>query len=356
MSNRIPIMLLWIVGFLTVALTIHSPWLVDTTLVFGAIMGTRKAWRPALRFLISLALIAVVVLFSPSTTSILLQTTMALIALGEARASRVAPNRTIIGALVLVTIATFIHAAAAFGFIPVGIIGILSLLTGDEVDSSLQRDRTRLGFTLALIASVGAIIMALILSIFPWQTVIADVFSVIAYPLIALLSRISLGNLRTRKTQSTPTPISKTQHALSQHSHLPTALSTSFIILGILVLAAILYGAYRYWSKADTRIGDSDDHDVILREALAPNERSQPWRRRNRPLGPVRSLIRTRLIQARRRRQERASGETLREWVMRIRPNHDNELIITTYNQIRYGESADTREARERIEAQWPQS
>jgi len=347
-------MSLWLVGFLALAMGIRTPWGVDITLLIAAIIGTSQRLQPSLRFLSEIILIAVVVLLTHNTWSIAIQVTMALIALTTARSTRLLADRAIVGALMLVVIATFIRPEAAWAFIAIALIGVWALLSTDHTHSATDQQRIRLAFTLAAVAIGGSLVAGLIAYILPWQTIVATVFSVLAWPFIELLSRIALPHLHPRKPTAPPSPFKDHHQVASLHSHVPVSVTVGLILLAALVLLAILYLAYRYWVRPDETSHDDLSEAGIVRETLDPRDTQKPWSLRGIRLTPVRQLVRSRLLWAYRHQQGRHVGETFQGWLKRTQPHLMQSSVAQTYDHVRYGNSPDSSDVRRQVEEEWP--
>ncbi len=355
MRNRVLLMLLYWIGVSALALASGLPAFMAALF---ALAGAAALAIPKLgvRYIVECLLVVAAALTLHTLWGTALEAAMAAAALGVARAKRPSPDRVVTLSLIMGVIAVFLDRPTAWIFVPISLLSIWVLVTAPDANRATERHRTRLALTLGLIAGGGAILVGLILHVLPWQFLVAGVFSAIAYPFIALLSRIVPHPHRFRTLNHPPVPFAKHHppSALSQHA--PAAVTITFVVLSAAFLALIIYLGYRYWTREDTTVIDETGEPGIVRETLSAEESKNPWRRSRQHLTPVRRLVHVRQRQSARLKKGRRTSETFREWVQRTSPNTDARDVVGTYDAVRYGDEPDTDDKRRRMEESWPRT
>ncbi|PSR23514.1 MAG: hypothetical protein C7B45_02960 [Sulfobacillus acidophilus] len=351
MRNRILLMALYSVSLFTLASVVGlsvPAWLL---LLIAAIPGVFRRIPPLLRFAIEVAVVTFMIVAVAKFWGVALIVIMAIAALSIARAQRPSADRAILGSVPIIVVASFINPRVTWVFLLLAAIAIVALVTSQDAEKQMEPQRLRLAMSIAVVAGLGAAAAGLIIHLMPWQTVLATTFSVIAYPFIAVFSRIHLS--------ARPTTNRSLRSAFEAHhlpskvvTHIPVILTSALVVGALIVLTLSLYAAYRYWARNEDNLDPVGSDRGIVREDLSDEvpDFYRPLRRR---LKPVRTLVARRLRQSRHLQKERAPSETLREWMARSQPNVGDE-VSKVYEDIRYGDADDTIAKRDQVRARWP--
>lgn len=352
MRKRALLIALYTIALLALCVALKLPATAWVALVLGTLPGTRRQIPAALRFAIELVLIGLVILFVHSPWALGLQIVMSMAALSIARAEKPPVDRVILGSLLLAIVAAFIKPETALAFIPLAALAVLALVEGSEGSPDTARERMRLAGAMAAIVAIGALLLAVIARVMPWQSALAVIFSALAYPFLKLASYIHRRPAKHRITGPSSHP-GQSPHAHQLVTHAPRGLVIVAIIAGVLLAAVIVITAYRHWGHNETLPGDDAKGDRgIVRETLS-DLNIDVFGRRRPPRTPVRRLVHTRLRLAGRRQAGRKPTETLREWLSRHEPSTVKD-IPTIYEEIRYGDAEDTTEKHRRVSELWP--
>lgn len=257
------------------------------------------------------------------------------------------PERAIGTALIASAIAAFLKPWAALAFVPIVALSLGTLLGSSQGHPSTTRQRVNLATGLALLAAFGAVAIAVLARIIPWQGILGGIFSLFAFP----FRMFSGGHPFQVRSHVNPyaTKAWRPLHSfpLTEPNH--TALWIVIGLLALLSLAALIFLGRRYWAEALEPIDAESDPVQISRETLRDEETVTSLFRSREKLTPVRQFVRRRHEIARDKRQP---GETLRDWLRRIDPGVPDEAI-RLYEDIRYGDTEDTTTRRRTIESLW---
>lgn len=351
MRNRIFLAAIYLGALWSVAYAVRLPTLGWVLLAVGAVPAFTRSVHPAIRFSTEVAAaVAALLLFHP--LGLLIQATMGIAALSISRAPTPSADRAVLGGLVISVVAAYLRPLAALGFIVLAGLAVLAMVEGGAGDHETVRERTRLALTLALIAAVGSTVAAVIVRLLPWQTGLAALLSAIAYPILRLLALLHVHRHITFHVFQHQTKGAAQRATRAAAAHHATLTTTILVVIGLMILALILYAAYRHFAQNQDLPTDPAFEDGIVRETLTDSGTDWLGRRRH-PLAPVRRLVQQRHHQAHRRHNPRQPQETWREWMAREEPNLDREAAVI-YEEIRYGDGPDTKEAANRLTRLWP--
>jgi predicted membrane protein len=351
MRSRIFIAAIYLAALLSLAYGMRLPVWIWFLLAAGAVPAVfLRNSHPAIRFIAELVMAGAALLFF-HPLGLLVQTLMAIAALSISRAQYPNANRAILGGLVITVVAAYLRPLASVGFIALAGLSVFALVESGPGERETARQRTRLALTLALITAVGAAAAALLVRLLPWQYAVAAIFTAVAYPFLKLFSLV---HLHPHRRQPQKAQAGQGSHHVLPHAagHTPAIVTTILVILGILLLALIIYAAYRHWAQNVELPDDTSFEQGILRETLS--EQTEDWLgRRRRAVTPVRRLVQIRHHHARARNKTRQPGETWREWVSQHEPDLDPEAT-DIYESVRYGDAPDTKDAARRLNSLWP--
>lgn len=353
MRNRILLVSLYATALLALAFALGMPLLAYIFLMVAAIPGTQRRMLPLARFITEFVLIGLVILLIPSPLDLGLQLVMAMAALSIAAAEKPSVDRAIFFSLVLTTTAAFIKTAAETAYIPLASLSVWALVEGGEGHQATRGQRTRLAATLATITAVAAVIIALIARLLPWQTVMAGLFSAIAYPFLVLASRIR-AKPHVRGLKGGPGQAARAA-ARHLHAHAPALLTAMAIGIGIFIIVGLVFLAYRHWAHNEELPQDLVTETGIVRESLTDLTVNLLSWRNVRSLTPVRRFVRGRLRRAFQHSTPKHPSETLREWLNRPEEAIPPSEVVETYEAIRYGNQSDTADKYRLIKDQWPE-
>lgn len=350
MRSRILLTALYLTSLGTFAIAARLPLLAFFTLTAGAVPGALRSMNPTVRFAVEFILAVVAALWL-HPLGLLVQLVMGIAALSISRAQNPAADRAVIGSLIITVVAAFVQPLAALGFVVLAGLSVLALVEGGQGSADTVRERTRLALTLAIIAAVAAAAAGLAAHILPWQSALAILFVAVAYPFLKAFSYVHLNPHARRHRGSFA---NSAAHRLSSTltTHGPALLTAILVILGLLLLALIVYAAYDYWAHNEDLPQETHPEGGIIREALTDQE-AERLRFRTRTLSPVRRFVQIRLRQAERKSHPRRLDETWREWSGREEPSLEDEAI-TLYETIRYGDAPDTKTQEARMRHLWP--
>lgn len=353
MRNRLLIMGLYWISLMALAWATHVALVGWLLISLAAVPGVFRSLHPAVRFLIEAVLLGLSIVVLPSAWLAILEIVTAIAALTVSKSSAPLPDRAIIGSLVMTAIAALISRPAGWAFIPVGAVAVTALVNGRDRASDQAAGRTRLALSLAAVSAMGAAALGLIVRALPWQTVVAGVFSAIAYPFMVLASKI---HLHFRHHHIAGFGSVGAPHRLAPpatHYHPPMFVSVLLIAVVVLLVAFLVFLAYIFWAHNDTSLDTEADEPGIVRETIEGLTVSALAGSVFRPTTPVRRLAFDRLREAQRTGRGREPSETLREWVRHVEEDIDAS-VTSIYEAVRYGGASDTPEKRRHLELLWP--
>lgn len=351
MRERLLIMLVYAIAIAALAKALHLSAFTWGMLLVALAVGTLRRLNPVWRFAAEVAVVAVMVLTRQTALPITVVVTAAVVALTVARSPHPSADRAVLGGLSITTIAALVQRQAAFAYLPLALVAVAALVQGGEHHLESTAARMRLAATIAVVAAAGATLVALLLRLLPWQRALALLFTIVAYPFLLLASQIHV-NPSARRNPNSVAPHGLGHPPPTVATHVPTGLTIVFIIVGVALLALILYVAYQYWAHNDV-IEATPEEAGIIREALSDDGGLLFRRRRTAGLSPVRRFVERRLWAAARHQRARHPDETLREWMQHQYPGQGGQAL-DTYEAIRYGDAPDTVDKEREIRQIWP--
>ena len=352
MRNRILLVSLYATALLALAFSLGIPLLGYVFLIAGAIPGTQRRMPPLARFITELVLIGLATRLIQSPLGLGLQLVMAMAALSIAAAEKPSVDRAIFFSLVLTTAAAFIKTASETAYVPLAALSVWALVEGGDGHHATRGQRTRLAATLAAIAAVAAIVIALLVRLLPWQSVVAVLFSAVAYPFLVLASRFR-AKPHIRGLRGAPGQAARSA-ARHLHPHAPILLTAAAIGIGIVIIVGLLLLAYHHWARNEELPQDLVTEAGIVRESLTDLTVNLFSWHNVRSLTPVRRFVRGRLRHAFEHASPKHPSETLREWLNRPGKAMPSE-VVEAYESIRYGNQSDTADKYRLVKDQWPE-
>ena len=163
MTKRLLLIALYIIALVSLAPALHLPLLMLVFWVLALIAAIFPKMRPIWRLGFELALAGITLGIFSTPWAPITQSIIALAVLTISMRKEPSPERAIVGSLLIVTIASFIYAPAAFAFIPLIGAAVLALAWGESLNRENQRQQLRLGVGLALITALASVAASLIM-------------------------------------------------------------------------------------------------------------------------------------------------------------------------------------------------
>ena len=255
---------------------------------------------------------------------------------------------------ILAAVGEFI-ARPAWGWIPLLFVVGFSLVA--MVPYGKRPLWERWGFAGQLLgAGVGiGLAAAAFLWLVPWGRIIRTVFFTALTPVFWLLKFIPLKQLHSKRTRS-QLPF-RSKPALPRPKHLaangpPHLIGLLLIVLGVITALAVLYWLWRYLRRTHQPVADAKDDSAVIHEHI---DKPVDWFRSPfAPLPPVRAAVRKLLQEAHKRGHARNESESFREWASALLEEQAPETSLRLYDEVRYGNRADTRESADTFRQDWP--
>jgi len=256
---------------------------------------------------------------------------------------------------ILGSIAEFI-VKPAWGWIPLLLVASFSLIAMVPYGKRPLLERWSFALQLLAIGVISGLAASALIWLTPWGSILRSAFYLIATPITWLLSLIPFAKLKAKPNKakgivgkiSAPKIPHPAKYTGPNHWIAPVLIS-----LAIVLALALLYLLWRYLNRQNRPPAAVKDDRAIIHEHI---ERPANWFRNPfSPLPPVRTQVRHILQEARKHGHSRAETETFREWAKLAHQEKTPEAGLLLYDEVRYGDRPDTREAAESLRHTWPE-
>ncbi|WP_053959512.1 hypothetical protein [Sulfobacillus thermosulfidooxidans] len=227
---------------------------------------------------------------------------------------------------------------------------LLVMAIGGLIIGDWRKDTETTTMAILGIALVGALIIAILLWLIPWDYVVSHVVGAIGGIIVALLLTI-MPKLKLRhkaNTSSTMQGLHNLHAHLKGHSAMGSDVLMALIGFGIIMI--VLWVLRRRHYEMGTLSRRDEAITVKLENIHVPKK--SLWQRES--LTPVRLFVRRQLKKAQHHGRAKPQGMTFRQWIRKELNNREvADEIAQIYEGIRYGLEPDTKILSKRLQGLW---